>query len=203
MYEQSEIIRFIAAQFPNVLNAPDYNKRSAMHYAAASRDGGHYLKILGKAGADPTQTDNEGRACDYYRRNAVFDLKLLKERDDELEMFQEHLPDDEPLDESPPSPESMSIESSNIDSGRREAGHNNLDTELELDGDEPDDEMDESEMADRKRFERLIQEKMDIPTSDNGLYLARTVAPVLTKALAEVLLVSYFNINLKRSLMFN
>uniref|UniRef100_A0A914D337 Uncharacterized protein n=1 Tax=Acrobeloides nanus TaxID=290746 RepID=A0A914D337_9BILA len=41
---------------------------------------------------------------------------------------------------------------------------------------------------DRNRFERLIQEKMDMPTSDNGLYLARTVAPVLTKALAEVLL---------------
>jgi hypothetical protein len=33
-----------------------------------------------------------------------------------------------------------------------------LDAELELDGDEPDDEIDE--MVDRKRFERLIQDKM-------------------------------------------
>lgn len=80
--------------------------------------------------------------------------------------------------------------SSNIDSGRREQGANNLDTELEIEGNEPD-EMDETEMADHKRFESLIQQKMDIPTSDNGLYLARTVAPVLTKALAEVLLVRF------------
>ena len=29
-----------------------------MHYAAAARDGGHYLKILGKAGADPMAVDN-------------------------------------------------------------------------------------------------------------------------------------------------
>lgn len=38
-----------------------------MHYAASSRDGGHYLKILGKAGADPMAVDNEGRTPDYYR----------------------------------------------------------------------------------------------------------------------------------------
>lgn len=68
------------------------------------------MKILGKAGADPMLTDNEGRTCDYYRRNAVFDLKLLKERDDDLDMFQEQLANEAPLDESPPSPESMSIE---------------------------------------------------------------------------------------------
>lgn len=55
-------------------------------------------------------TDNEGRTSDYYKRNAVFDLKLLKEREDDLELFQEQLAEDEPLDESPPSPESMSIE---------------------------------------------------------------------------------------------
>lgn len=29
-----------------------------MHYAAATRDGGHYLKILSKAGADPLAVDN-------------------------------------------------------------------------------------------------------------------------------------------------
>lgn len=89
-------------------------------------------------------------------------------------MFQEQLANEAPLGESPPSPESMSIErynccictfysllsSSNLDSSRREAGAHHLDTELELDGDEPDDELDESEMADRKRFERLIQDKM-------------------------------------------
>lgn len=53
-----QVIRFIAATFAAILNAPDYNKRTAMHYAAAAKDGGHYLKILGKAGADPMAVDN-------------------------------------------------------------------------------------------------------------------------------------------------
>jgi nucleolar GTP-binding protein len=107
--EQSEIIRFIASKFPSVLNAPDYNKRSPMHFAAASRDGGHYLKILAKAGADPTLTDNEGRTPDYYKRNAVFDLKLLKERDEDVDVYQENLQDKLVHDDIPQSPELASI----------------------------------------------------------------------------------------------
>ncbi|KAL3089107.1 hypothetical protein niasHT_023571 [Heterodera trifolii] len=174
IHERSDIIRFIAATYPNVLNAPDYNKRTAMHYAAAARDGGHYLKILGKAGADPMAVDNEGRAPDYYRRNTVFDLKLLKERDVEEVPLEDslippggHVPPDEQGWESPV--DSFSPQSSGVDTGRR-------------DGD------DEEEDMEKRRFERLLHEKLDMPTSDNGLYLARTVAPVLTKALAEVLL---------------
>uniref|UniRef100_A0A914GVW4 Uncharacterized protein n=1 Tax=Globodera rostochiensis TaxID=31243 RepID=A0A914GVW4_GLORO len=174
IHEQTEIIRFIAATYPTVLNAPDYNKRTAMHYAAAARDGGHYLKILGKAGADPMAVDNEGRTPDYYRRNAVFDLKLMKERDVEEVPLEDgvmpqhgHVPPDDHGWESPA--ESFSPQSSGVDTGRR-------------DGD------DEEEDLEKRRFERLLHEKLDMPTSDNGLYLARTVAPVLTKALAEVLL---------------
>lgn len=83
--------------------------RTPLHYAAATKDGGHYLKILGKAGADPMLTDNEGRNCDYYRRNTVFDLKQLKERDDEFDMFQEKVTIVVPPDSSPHSL-SMSIE---------------------------------------------------------------------------------------------
>lgn len=83
MHEHTDIVRFIAGHFPSVLNAPDYvsheisqpgaplsrcstskvslqNKRTSMHYAAAARDGGHYLKILSKAGADPMAVDNVG-----------------------------------------------------------------------------------------------------------------------------------------------
>uniref|UniRef100_A0A915EIQ7 Uncharacterized protein n=1 Tax=Ditylenchus dipsaci TaxID=166011 RepID=A0A915EIQ7_9BILA len=146
-----------------------------MHYAAAARDGGHYLKILAKAGADPMAVDNEGRTPDYYRRNAVFDLKLLKEReDDDIEVLQENMVEDAPIDESPRSPESVSAYSG-LDSARRGGGG-------AVNNEEYNDDVD------RNRFERLLQEKLDMPTSDNGLYLARTVAPVLTKALAEVLL---------------
>lgn len=34
------------------------NKRTPMHYAAATRDGGHYMKILIKAGADANALDD-------------------------------------------------------------------------------------------------------------------------------------------------
>lgn len=85
--------------------------------------------------------------------------------------------------------------SSNSATSRREFDANNADTEIEFDADETENEMDEADLADNKRFEQLMQKKMDIPTSDNGLYLARTVAPVLTKALAEVLLVCFFHNN--------
>lgn len=44
----------------------------------------------------------------------------------------------------------------------------------------------EEDDADRHRFERMLRGKIDLPTSENGIYLARTVAPILTKALAEV-----------------
>ncbi|VDK57088.1 unnamed protein product [Anisakis simplex] len=110
IHEQTEIIRYIAANFSSVLNAPDYNKRTAMHYAAAARDGGHYLKILGKAGADPIAVDNEGRTPDYYRRNAVIDLKVLKERDgDDEDVIADELFEETPHFESPQSPDSVSI----------------------------------------------------------------------------------------------
>lgn len=134
----------------------------------------------------------EGRTPDYYRRNAVFDLKLLKEREEDLDALHEQLVDEVHPADSPPSPESMSLGSSAVDSGRGLAGAGGqlLDTEAELEADELEEggAGADGDGTDRRRFERLLQDKMDIPTSDNGLYLARTVAPVLTKALAEVLL---------------
>ncbi|GMR43020.1 hypothetical protein PMAYCL1PPCAC_13215 [Pristionchus mayeri] len=171
VHEQTDILRYIASNFPSVLNAPDYNKRTAMHYAAAARDGGHYLKILGKAGADPMAVDNEGRTPDYYRRNAVLDLKMIKEREDDYEtqMLSEELMNENGGEaESVGTPDSASI-SSGLDSARNR-------------------EIDEEDEVDRFRFEQLINNRVSLPSSENGIYLARTVAPVLTKALAEVLL---------------
>ncbi|VDM64064.1 unnamed protein product [Angiostrongylus costaricensis] len=163
VYEHTKIIRYIAGHFPSVLNSPDYNKRTSMHYAAAARDGGHYLKILSKAGADPMAVDNEGRTPDYYRRNAVLDLKMMKDRGEEYkEMGGDGLEETVALD-SPASIES-GTESSAAESAR---------------ANEDDDD------TDRRRFERMVHGRTDLPTSENGIYLARTVAPVLTKALAE------------------
>lgn len=136
-----------------------------MHYAAAARDGGHYLKILGKAGGDPMAVDNEGRTPDYYRRNAVIDLKMIKNRDEDFEKIADELVEDGPLVDSPATPDTGS-EGSFVDSARL------------VD--------DEDESLERHRFEKAFRGKIDLPTSENGVYLARTVAPVLTKALAEV-----------------
>jgi hypothetical protein len=78
-----------------------------------------------------------------------------------------------------------------------------------------DEEEEDEDLERSSRFERLLNGQMDMPTfggtnggnitlafpnshcfsSDNGLYLARTVAPVLTKALAEVFICSYPNLN--------
>uniref|UniRef100_A0A158P856 ANK_REP_REGION domain-containing protein n=1 Tax=Angiostrongylus cantonensis TaxID=6313 RepID=A0A158P856_ANGCA len=157
VYEHTKIVRYIAGHFPSVLNSPDYNKRTSMHYAAAARDGGHYLKILSKAGADPMAVDNEGRTPDYYRRNAVIDLKMMKDRDDEYKGMGGDMLEETAALDSPAS----------IESG----------TERLHDED-----------IDRHRFERIVHDRTDLPTSENGIYLARTVAPVLTKALAEILL---------------
>ncbi|KAJ1373911.1 hypothetical protein KIN20_036444 [Parelaphostrongylus tenuis] len=166
VYEHTNIVRFIAAHFPSVLNSPDYNKRTSMHYAAAARDGGHYLKILGKAGADPMAVDNEGRTPDYYRRNAVIDLKMMKDRDEEFNVIGGDLIEETAALDSPASIES-GTESSTVDSARANEDEDDID---------------------RRRFEHMVHGRTDLPTSENGIYLARTVAPILTKALAEVLL---------------
>nr|CAD2171044.1 unnamed protein product [Meloidogyne enterolobii] len=169
-----------------------------MHYAAAARDGGHYLKILGKAGADPMAVDN-GRTPDYYRRNAVFDLKLLKERDvEELgadALLSKSVQHGDFPDSPSESADLLSLHSSGVDTGRKGlekgGGREYIDDEgemIEFDGNGDGDGIDDREDAEKNRFEHLLHERLGMPTSDNGLYLARTVAPVLTKALAEVLL---------------
>lgn len=45
---------------------------------------------------------------------------------------------------------------------------------------------DDDEDVDRRKFEKFVQERIDIPLTDNGLYLTRTVLPQLTNALVEV-----------------
>ncbi|VDK52736.1 unnamed protein product [Gongylonema pulchrum] len=142
-----------------------------MHYAAATRDGGHYVKILSKGGADPLAVDNEGRTPDYYRRNTVLDLKLIRDDDQENEILPEEFEDEAPQIDSLQSSDSTSAASSPSESPH----------------------LDERDEFDRSSYERFVSERIELlPTTENGLYLARTVAPVLTKALAEV---QFFELN--------
>uniref|UniRef100_A0A0N4U7Y3 ANK_REP_REGION domain-containing protein n=1 Tax=Dracunculus medinensis TaxID=318479 RepID=A0A0N4U7Y3_DRAME len=158
IYERTEIVRYIASNFPSVINSPDYNERTPMHYAAASCDGGHYMKILSKAGGDIKATDKEGRTPDYYQNHNVINLKMLRGRRDSIqyEQFEQT-----PCFDSVKSPRSSSNDSySDVDS---QSDTNNSQDQQQTASDE------------------------NLPTSDSGIYLARTVAPALTKALTEVL----------------
>uniref|UniRef100_A0A0R3RJ35 ANK_REP_REGION domain-containing protein n=1 Tax=Elaeophora elaphi TaxID=1147741 RepID=A0A0R3RJ35_9BILA len=167
IYEQTEIIRHIASNFPSVINSSDYNKRTPMHYAAATHDGGHYIKILIKAGADSNALDNEGHTPHYYGLNSVINLELLRKTDDkdsdvavaENFVFEQTMP--------------------RIDSAlSSDSGSSNI--SISTRG---------QEERDLYKFENDISQLVPgSSTSSNGIYLARTVAPVLTKALTEVLL---------------
>ncbi len=67
------------------------------------------------------------------------------------------------------------------------------------------DQTDDRDDATRQAFETMLYERMQqelsigdrttLPTSENGLYLARTVGPVLTKVLAEVNVTIQFDID--------
>ncbi|VIO90375.1 Uncharacterized protein BM_BM11608 [Brugia malayi] len=168
IYEQTEIIRHIVSNFPSVLNASDYNRRTPMHYAAATRDGGHYVKILIKAGADSKATDNEGHTPHYYGLNNVINLELLKEtdnNDDNNAISENFIPEQPQLhtDSVLSSGSASVISSSNVSPRGREQN-------------ETDDE-------DKFEYDEIVS-----PTSSNAVYLARTIAPILTKALTETLL---------------
>ncbi|VDN06231.1 unnamed protein product, partial [Thelazia callipaeda] len=165
VYEQTDIIRYIAINFPSVLNAPDYNKRTPMHYAAATRDGGHYLHILSKAGANPLATDNEEHTVDYYRRNTMMNLKSIKEDDDEdVNLVSGEFIEEASRLNSPQSDDSLSFFGSPIVSMNLE------------DYDEHD----------KQVFEFCLPNQNECMSANNKVYLAKTVAPVLTMALSEV-----------------
>ncbi|EFO20957.2 hypothetical protein LOAG_07532 [Loa loa] len=170
IYEQTEIIRHIVSNFPSALNASDYNRRTAMHYAAATRDGGHYMKILIKAGADSKALDDEGYTPHHYGLNSVINLDLLKETDDNDEnvLISENFISEQsiPFIDSMSSDSASAISSSDISASTTE----------------------QDEANDGYNFEYDTLSEIVSPTCSNDVYLARTVAPILTKALTEVLL---------------
>ncbi|MCP9259005.1 Ankyrin repeat protein [Dirofilaria immitis] len=154
LYEQTEIIRYI-------------NKRTPLHYAAATHDGGHYVKILVKAGADQNAMDIEGHTPHYYCLNNVINLELLREIDDDNGdvAISENLADI-PHSDSILSSGSVSVmSSSHISISSKEEDETN---EYKFGYDMPND--------------------IVLPSNSNAIYLSRTVAPVLTGALTEVLL---------------
>ncbi|XP_037077093.1 LOW QUALITY PROTEIN: uncharacterized protein LOC119098276 [Pollicipes pollicipes] len=60
------VVRYLAQNFPDTMEAADRNGRTPLHYAAGSRDGGHCYKLLQRAGAREDATDKRGREPRYY-----------------------------------------------------------------------------------------------------------------------------------------
>uniref|UniRef100_A0A915PJ46 Uncharacterized protein n=1 Tax=Setaria digitata TaxID=48799 RepID=A0A915PJ46_9BILA len=188
IYEQTEIIRYIAQHFPSVLNAPDYNKRTPLHYAAATQDGGHYMKILSKAGADPQAMDNEGHTPHYYFLNNVINLEVMRQSDSD-----NSIADNDNDDGDSDGSDNDGNESSALDRFANQAVPH-IDSILTSDSGSIisstsiTSSMREHIGVDENDFEFAMENDNSISSNSNGIYLARTVAPVLTKALTEVLL---------------
>lgn len=53
-----DIIRYLGGRFPETTSAVDENGRTALHYAAAIKDNGHFYNLLVHLGANPKAIDN-------------------------------------------------------------------------------------------------------------------------------------------------
>ncbi|CAH1789799.1 unnamed protein product [Owenia fusiformis] len=86
IYEHSDIIREILQNFPNAVNNQDNMGRTALHYAAASRDGGHMYNVLIRGGADETIKDVAEHDPKYYKDDpAYLQVKKLQARLSEIQ----------------------------------------------------------------------------------------------------------------------
>ncbi|VDO43606.1 unnamed protein product [Onchocerca flexuosa] len=133
-------------------------KRTPLHYAAATQDGGHYVKILTKAGADTNAMDTEGHTPHYYRFNNVINLESMKRNDDGNEdvVNSENFAVVPNIDSVLSSDSASIISSSTISTSTRE-----------------------QDETDEYKFDHDLLNDSLSPTSSNAIYLARAVAPVL------------------------
>lgn len=154
-----------------------------------------------------TVSFQEGRTPDYYRRNpGILDLKLIRERDQDITdvlVLTEHMFEDtgdfERLDSRLSDAESVMTTFSS-QRGRSGTSRPVVGTVNATIDDDVDD-------AARTAFEAVLNERVEahlrmtdrrtLPATENGLYLARTVGPILTKALAEVLFNRALQLNIR------
>lgn len=69
IYGHSDIINYLAANFPNTLTIKDCMGRTPVHYAAICNDGGQYYKMLQDYGGDTGDVDQMGNTPEYYSTN--------------------------------------------------------------------------------------------------------------------------------------
>lgn len=172
---QTDILEYLAIKHDDVLNVTDNMGRTALHYAAGRRDGGHYYKLLTDAGATDDVKDLNGRTpTEIYEEPdllpgevvvdklmAMLDRKprLTKKKKGEIEEEEQAMDE---TDSKPPSPSA---------------------------------EEEEFNMRQKRNSTEVKPVKMYIspdkrinppPTTVDGKYVAEHLGTALTVALAEI-----------------
>ncbi|XP_059225190.1 uncharacterized protein LOC106087756 isoform X6 [Stomoxys calcitrans] len=66
LFGHSDIVRYLAARFPETTTTTDVDGRTALHYAAVIKDNGHFYNVLLQLGANPKAPDKMGKTPEQY-----------------------------------------------------------------------------------------------------------------------------------------
>ncbi|XP_054089889.1 uncharacterized protein LOC105209401 isoform X4 [Zeugodacus cucurbitae] len=102
LFGNTDIVRYLAARFPETTATTDNDGRTALHYAATINDNGHFYNVLTQLGANSKALDKLGHTPEFYQNKEeakeILNYKKLlsnfgaEELEDEL--LNDQVPDD-------------------------------------------------------------------------------------------------------------
>ncbi|XP_050325581.1 uncharacterized protein LOC126756511 isoform X11 [Bactrocera neohumeralis] len=102
LFGNTDIVRYLAARFPETTTITDNDGRTALHYAATINDNGHFYNVLTQLGANSKALDKLGHTPEFYQNKDeakdILNYKQLlsnfgaEELEDEL--LNDQVPDD-------------------------------------------------------------------------------------------------------------
>ncbi|XP_054740139.1 uncharacterized protein LOC129245781 isoform X2 [Anastrepha obliqua] len=69
LFGNADIVRYLAARFPETTTITDNDGRTALHYAATINDNGHFYNVLAQLGANSKAVDKLGHTPELYQHN--------------------------------------------------------------------------------------------------------------------------------------
>ncbi|XP_017475922.1 PREDICTED: uncharacterized protein LOC108366126 isoform X2 [Rhagoletis zephyria] len=69
LFGNTDIVRYLAARFPETTTIADTDGRTALHYAAVINDNGHFYNVLTQLGANSKAADKLGHTPEFYQHN--------------------------------------------------------------------------------------------------------------------------------------
>ncbi|XP_050325578.1 uncharacterized protein LOC126756511 isoform X8 [Bactrocera neohumeralis] len=67
LFGNTDIVRYLAARFPETTTITDNDGRTALHYAATINDNGHFYNVLTQLGANSKALDKLGHTPEFYQ----------------------------------------------------------------------------------------------------------------------------------------